>query len=168
MDKVQEVHTSAAEKALEMHISELSSGTELSFDQMKEICGRDVKKDRYIVATVQRRLIRHHAKVLHSIRGYGYRVAHNNEVAAISQDYRKQGTRKFDKAVRIISTVDMSALNQEERRALINEQAKSSVCLMIAKQVDKPLPGIKDRNRQTIKIPTQGEVVLLLTNGGIK
>jgi len=39
---------------------------------------------------------------------------------------------------------------------------------MIEKGPPYDMLYLKDRNRQTIKIPTQGEVVLLLTNGGIK
>jgi hypothetical protein len=146
--------------ALESFLKNLSYGDYITFPKLKEVSGVDIQnsKYRYILETAKRRLLRHHQRVLISVRGKGYQIGTPDAVIIESASYRKRSYNSAKKAYRIVSTVDLSKLSEEEKLRTINEQCKSGLLLVAYKATEnKVLNNSKDH----VRIPEMEESSLV-------
>lgn len=160
-----DVHTSAATKMLEAALKSADYGTEYTFGRLNEIASRDVRTDRYILATVSRILRKHHDRVLQSIRGIGYRIVHPSEAAGVSMSYQKAARKKIEVAYEVLDTVSpqqLKDMSEADKNKFFTQQARAGTMLAVVKAVDsrrfKKLAGINEH-----KIPKDRDVLGLIT-----
>lgn len=154
------VYTSSAVNLLVNHFSNAPAGEIYSFDQLNKICGRDVKKDRYIVTSVMRKLAREHFRVLINIRGKGYAIAQPREIPDISQDIRQSAKRKVFKAYTVCQTVDTSTLSIPDLERFIKEQSKAGLLLAVCKVIDNT--KVLKKSSDQFVMPTEKSILGLL------
>jgi fructose-1-phosphate kinase PfkB-like protein len=78
-----------AAQALEQALAEQEYGTTISFDELNEMAGLDVRQYRSVLEAVKRSLMRHHNRVLINLRGRGYQIAQQNQYRTVASSYRK-------------------------------------------------------------------------------
>ena len=154
------VHTSAAVLALEQYLKDKLPGKIFPFDELTGVCGRDIKRERYILSTVIRRLIKHHGIVLASVRGIGYEIIPNENRPEISQAYRTAAKNKVVKAVNVLETIDPTKLTPAELDKFLREQAKAGVLLGVCRAIETK--AIRGKAGSELSLPTQGQIMTLL------
>lgn len=153
------VYISAAVLLLEKHLREQPLGTRFSYDDLKEICGKDVRENRSIIVTVNRRLVQHHDRTLLSIRGFGYALAKDDEIADISSLLRKSAQKKVVRAYSVLKTVDISQLSSGDKAKFLKEQAVAGTTLAVMKAVSDKKTLAKKPDE--LAIPSESQVMAL-------
>jgi len=150
-------------KALENHIKSQPYGTFISFKELKLISGVDIQdyKYRYILETAKRTLLRHHDRVLISIRGKGYEIGETSAVIAESAGYRKKSYNAAKKAFQIIKTIDLSTLQEAEKIKVINEQCKGGLLLVAYKATENQLLNNPEDGLKLAQ-PTENSIIKIL------
>lgn len=150
-------------KAIENHLKTLPYGSFISFEDLKKISGVDIQnyKYRYILETAKRALLKHHDRVLISIRGKGYEIGKTEGVMAESASYRKRSYNAAKKAFQIIKTIDITSIPESERISVINEQCKSGLLLVAYKASENQLINSPEEKFK-LEQPTESSIVRLL------
>lgn len=156
------VHTSSAVLQLEKFLKDKPDGSKFTFEELSTEAGRDVKVDRYLIASVMRILARHHDRVLRSVRGVGYEIVKQEEIVDVSQAFRKSAKNKIVRAYDVISTVDVSKLSQADLAKYLKEQAKVGTLLTVCKVIDSR--KLLKKGAGQVSVPTEGSVMALLFN----
>lgn len=60
-------------------LGKLQRGMSVSYEQLEEWTGRDVRKDRGLVDLIQQRLGSRYQMILKNVKGLGYRILHSDE-----------------------------------------------------------------------------------------
>lgn len=158
------IHTSSAVLQLERFLKDKPSGNQFTFDELSKEAGRDIKKDRFIIASVMRILTRHHDRVLRSVRGVGYEICRTEDITGVSEAFRKSAKNKVVRACEVLDTVDISKLSTSDLARYLKEQAKAGTMLTICKAIDnKKLL----KNEDSLSIPTEGSILALIMNKSI-
>ena len=166
MTEKQRFHVSAATLTLEKYLRDQEPGTKFTFDQLSEIAGKDIRVFRYIIPSVNARLIKHHDKVLQSVHGEGYSLLRSDEVADYSRMLRASAKKKVIRAFNVCQTVDISTLSDKDRDKFIKEQCVSGTTLAVMRAVDsrKVIGKTPDKIAQI----SEGQVMALLIGGKVK
>jgi len=156
------MHTSAAVLLLEKFLKDQPDGKLFTFDELNKAAERDVKTDRFIIASVMRILTRHHDRVLRSVRGIGYEIVKQEEVVDVSQAFRKSAKNKIVRAYDVTSTIDVSKLSQADLAKYLKEQAKVGTLLTVCRVIDSR--KLLKKGADQVSVPTEGSVMALLFN----
>jgi len=156
------LHTSSAVLLLEKFLKDQPDGKQFTFAELNVAAGRDVKTDRFIIASVIRILARHHDRVLRSIRGIGYEIVKQEEIVDVSVALRKSAKNKIVRAYDVTSTVDVSKLSQNDLAKYLKEQAKVGTLLTVCKVIDSR--KLLKKGADNLSIPTEGSVLALIVN----
>lgn len=120
-------NTKAAARTLEEHLKLQEYGTFIPFEEMKKIIGFEIRKYRYVLEAVKRALLRHHNRVLLSVRGKGYEIGTPNAILSESKGRRKRCASITNGSMQMLATIDLSGLPRKERLRVINEQCKNNL-----------------------------------------
>lgn len=152
-----------ASKALEDFLKLKEYGTFIDFKTLNSIAGVDISsyKYRYVLEAAKRSLIRHHDRVLISVRGKGYEIGTTEKCLAQSASYRKKSFKSAKTAFQITGTIDISRASQEEQLKILNEQCKAGALLVMYKASENKLINNK-QEPIVIEAPTETEIVKML------
>lgn len=165
MDSLVGTNLKPATKALEAFIKSLDYGDQITFKKLKEVAGLDIQnvKYRHILETAKRNLLKHHARVLISLRGIGYEIGTPNSIIAESSSYRKRSFNSAKKAYQIVKTIDLNKLSETERTKAINEQCKSGLLLVSYRASENKLI-CDEKEGLKLREPTETSIVKILLN----
>jgi GH25 family lysozyme M1 (1,4-beta-N-acetylmuramidase) len=152
-----------ASKALEDYLKVKPIGTFIGFPELCKVADVDIlaPNRRYILEAARRALLKHHDRVLVSVRGEGYQVADLNQTLSASAGYRKRSYKAAKSAFETVKTIDLSKLDEKEKYQVIKEQAKSACMLTIYKATENQ--AINDgTGKVTISNPSEGDILRLL------
>ena len=96
-------------------------GTVLDFDALSQALGYDVSAQgasRTPILRASDRLLESENKVLHSVRGVGYRVAEPSEQEGLARGRQKRARKQIAKGVALVVNVDRNALTVEQRASV--------------------------------------------------
>jgi hypothetical protein len=152
-----------ASKALEDYLKLKEYGTFIDFETLNEIAGIDISsaKYRYVLEAAKRALLRHHDRVLISVRGKGYEIGTTEKCVVQSASYRKRSYKAAKTAFQITGTIDLSKVSPEEQIKILNEQCKAGALLVMYKASENKL--INDKKEPVLLgAPTETEIVKML------
>lgn len=95
--------------------------TVLTFAELSEVLGYDVSAQgasRTPILRASERLLESENKVLHSVRGVGYRVAEPSEQEGLARGRQKRARKQIAKGVALVVNVDRNALTAEQRNSV--------------------------------------------------
>jgi len=95
-------------------------GTVITFKDLSDCIGFDIKTKRYILEGFKREMLRQEHKALESIRGSGYRIVESNEHSRLSLKEIKRAERRSRKGVEYALFVDFDLLNDVEKRQIVD------------------------------------------------
>jgi hypothetical protein len=152
-----------ATRALEDFLKHQEYGFFVDFKKLNAIAGVDIStpKYRYVLEAAKRNLLRHHDRVLISVRGKGYEIGITDKCLAQSTAYRKRSYKAAKTAFQITGTIDLSKIDPAEQAKILNEQCKAGALLVMYKATENKL--IND-NKAPLLLgsPTETEVVKML------
>jgi hypothetical protein len=151
-----------AAKALEDDLKVRDYGSFVDFKTLNTIAGVDIStpKYRYVLEAAKRALLRHHDRVLVSVRGKGYEIATTPQCIAASAGYRKRSYRAAKTSFEIVNTVDLSKVSDAERDKIVSEQCKAGALLVTYKACENKL--LNSPGPRVLNAPTETDVVKLL------
>lgn len=152
-----------ASRALEDFLKIQNYGFFVDFKTLNSIAGVDIStnKYRYVLEAAKRALLRHHDRVLISVRGRGYEIGTTEKCVAQSASYRKKSYKAAKTAYQITETIDLSKIDQTERIKVLNEQCKAGALLVMYKASENKLLNDK-KGPILLGAPTETEVVKML------
>ena len=109
-----------------------SHGTVLTFSEMGDASGYDVRRRRDIVNAAKSELMTHHRRTLVSVRNVGYRVAHPGEHATIATSHLTRSRRQTGRALVTIDSADQELLSQQDRQR--NDAMKGQIVALAKAQ----------------------------------
>lgn len=149
----------AARIALENELKDAEYGKIYSYEELSSIAGVDVKKQRHILETTKRCLLRHHNRLLASLRGQGYSICEPNLFYTEARASRLRAQNSTKRAYEICRAVPLDKLTEEERKHLFNEEARNGCLLVTFKVLEK---RELDDKTGSMAIPTDSEVIRAL------
>jgi hypothetical protein len=152
-----------AANAIRDYLKAQSYGTFVAFQTLNDIAGVNVRspKFRYILDYAKRDLLRHHDRVLVSVRGEGYEIATTTQCVSASSSYRKRSYKAAKTAFAITRTIDLSKLSDAERNRVVTEQCKAGALLVTYSACENKLLNGPD-SPKLITAPTETEIVRML------
>lgn len=162
MDTVQ-TNLRPSAKALEDAIKNKDYGVFISFEELNSIAGVDITqpKYRYLLEAARKALMSHHDRVLVSVRGKGYQVADLNHCLAASSSYRKRSFKAAKTAMNVIKTINLVGLSESDKKACLNEQAKSAALIVVYNATENRAVVEQGPNTE-IQQPTEASILKLL------
>lgn len=149
-----------ARASLENSLKAAAYGTIFSYADLSKLAGiPDIRNERHLIESTKRCLLKHHSRVLASVRSEGYCISKPNEYAGIAKDSRDRGQNAISKAYKICRATPIDQLTEEERKVAVNEEARNG-CLLVTYKIleGKELPGARDN----LSVPTDSDVVRAL------
>jgi hypothetical protein len=151
-----------AAKALEDFLKVRDYGTFVDFDTLKAVAGVDIStpKYRYVLEAAKRTLLKHHDRVLVSVRGKGYEIATTPQCVAASASYRKRSYNAAKTSFEIVNTIDLTKVSETERNKIISEQCKAGALLVTYKACENKI--LNSPGPRILNAPTETDIVKLL------
>lgn len=115
------------------HFSILPKGELTTYAEIEQLIGYDIRKNRGPIGTVKTRLRRDYGRVLKGVANGGYKVltdeeVRQNEMRRDREHRRRHANNSKEKA----QTVDISALSNDDKLALIGEMQVAHVVAAIS------------------------------------
>ena len=146
--------------ALEDVLRNAEYGKSYTFEELTKIAGVDIQEHRHLIPTLRRCLLKHHKRLLTSIKGIGYSISMPNQCEKHARDQRVRAYRSTKKAFQICRSVPLDSLTSEERNCLVNEEIKNGALLVTYKVLEQKRLGGKEN--ESLKIPTDSDVIRAL------
>lgn len=99
-------------------ITPLEVDEAVTFDQLNDAAGIDVREVRGDLYRAIQTLESDHHRTMESVRTVGYRVVAANEHGRLAKKHHKKSRRQIDKAIRKADSSDRSKLTEVERREI--------------------------------------------------
>lgn len=116
-------------------------GDVLTFADIEQIVGRDIRADRYPVREAMRHLERDAHRTLTAVRGVGYRVANPAEHLTLAKQHQKRARRQTKRALAKTSSADRAGLTGDERHQLdaleLNLQRQAEFLGRLSRRVER-------------------------------
>lgn len=117
-------------KRLEDGLRQVPINEVLTFEQMSEMAGINVRERRSVIAAARRGLLNHGGKWLANVKGIGYKICAPEYLADEARAYRKRSGRNLKRGNKILKVVDFSSLDDDGRQRTVNELGKMQLCLV--------------------------------------
>lgn len=103
-------------KLLVEKMSKTSIGDTIQYDEMTQLVGRDIKKNRHLIESARRILMRHHSMVFRCVMNEGYkRLDDSTVVDTVNSDRKKRIRKQARFAVLELSAVDYDNLDRQKQ-----------------------------------------------------
>lgn len=145
-------------RKLEMWIKDLPLETVITWEQIAEVSELPtIRKDyRHVLETTKRALLRHHGKILISVRNEGYLIGAPKHIMEHTSKGRKRATNIARTNLKKLSTIDRNKLSDQEIVQLCNEQVKNGMMVMVYKVHENKL-----LKSDTVKLNQVSEIELM-------
>ena len=143
---------------MEMWIKDLPLETVITWEQVAEISDLpDIRKNyRHVIETAKRALLRHHGKILISVRNEGYLIGAPDHIIEHTRQGRKRAYNIARTNLKKLSTIEQNGLTDKQIIQLCNEQVKNGMLIMVYKTTENKL-----LKSDTIKLNQVSEIELM-------
>lgn len=147
-----------AARKLEMWIKDLELKTVITWEEVEKVSELpEIRtKYRHVLETAKRALLRHHGKVLISVRNEGYLVGAPKHIMEMSGKGRHRASNICRTNMKKLSTIDQEILSDQEIVQLCNEQVKNGMMVMVYKAHENKL-----LKSDTVKLNQVSEIDLM-------
>jgi len=128
-------------RKLEMWIKDLPIETVITWDQIAEVSELPNirKRYRHVLETAKRALLKHHGKILISVRNEGYLIGAPKHIIEHTGKGRKRACNIARTNLKKLGTINRDKLSDQEIIQLCNEQVKNGMMVMVYKTTENKL-----------------------------
>lgn len=136
-------------------------GDTFTFDELSTYAGLDVREYRSVITGAKNYLLKHHGKLLVSLRGIGYRISKPGEFSTVAGSYRNKAGKDLKRGRMILSVADLSEMTDKEKEETCKESGKISWLITATKIASKEKLG---KRINFVRPPSEQEIVQFLLN----